>query len=154
MTETTYTEADLDAATAAYIETMLWGSCPMSEDGDCDRSCADLNYTSEDDCTDALVASCRADVEDFLNYIDADGLLAICEAEGKSYEGLGQNFWLTRNGHGAGFWDGAYQVPVEWEDERTGKTVTGDLGAELTEAAKSFGTGHCDLYLVGGLVTE
>lgn len=152
MTETTYTESDLDQATAAYIETMLWASCPMTEDGSCDYTFEYLNYTSEDDCTDALVASCREAVKAFLDDIDAEGLLAICEDEGKSYEGLGHDFWLTRNGHGAGFWDGDYTAEM---DDGT------DLGEALTKAAKSFGSGHADLYIEGadehgdgGLVTE
>ena len=41
----------------------------------------------------------------------------------------GHDFWLTRNGHGAGFWDG------DWKDS---------AGASLTEIAKSFG--ECNLY--------
>jgi hypothetical protein len=35
----------------------------------------------------------------------------------------GHDFWLTRNGHGAGFWDGEL----------------GDIGDRLTEASKAFG---------------
>lgn len=41
----------------------------------------------------------------------------------------GHDFWLTRNGHGAGFWDG------DWEEK---------AGASLTEISKSFG--ECNLY--------
>lgn len=37
----------------------------------------------------------------------------------------GHDFWFTRNGHGAGFWDGAYTH-----------------GDELTEIAKAFGECH------------
>jgi hypothetical protein len=37
---------------------------------------------------------------------------------------LGHNFWLTKNGHGSGFWDGDYE-------EETGKI--------LTDISKSFG---------------
>ena len=44
-------------------------------------------------------------------------------------ERAGMNFWLTRNGHGSGFWDG------DW----------GDWGDELTDASKAFG--ECDLYV-------
>lgn len=40
------------------------------------------------------------------------------------------DFWLTRNGHGAGFWDGAWTEPV---------------ATELTDAAHAFGS--CDLDL-------
>jgi len=36
----------------------------------------------------------------------------------------GHDFWLTRNGHGAGFWDG------DWPD---------DAGGRLTEASKKYG---------------
>jgi hypothetical protein len=36
----------------------------------------------------------------------------------------GHDFWLTRNGHGAGFWDG------EWYKE---------VGERLTKASKAFG---------------
>jgi hypothetical protein len=43
---------------------------------------------------------------------------------------IGHDFWLTRNGHGAGFWDGDYPEPY---------------AAELTRLSKSFGS--CDLYV-------
>lgn len=43
---------------------------------------------------------------------------------------VGHDFWLTRNGHGSGFWDG------DWPK---------GLGAELTLLAKTFGA-H-DLYI-------
>lgn len=41
----------------------------------------------------------------------------------------GHDFWLTRNGHGAGFWDRGY----------------GEVGERLSEAARKFG--ECDLYV-------
>jgi hypothetical protein len=41
----------------------------------------------------------------------------------------GTDFWLTRNGHGAGFWDG------DWPETQ---------GEALTEASKAFG--EVDLY--------
>lgn len=40
----------------------------------------------------------------------------------------GHDFWLTRNGHGAGFWDG------DWSEE---------IGERLTESAHSFGESDC-----------
>jgi hypothetical protein len=42
----------------------------------------------------------------------------------------GHDFWLTRNGHGAGFWDGDWTEPAA--------TI-------LTNAAKAFD--ECNLYL-------
>lgn len=44
-------------------------------------------------------------------------------------EQVGHDFWLTRNGHGAGFWDRGLGV----------------LGELLSEAARSFG--ECELYV-------
>lgn len=45
-------------------------------------------------------------------------------------ERAGHDFWLTRNGHGAGFWDG------DWPDA---------VGDRLTKASEAFGS--CDLYV-------
>lgn len=42
----------------------------------------------------------------------------------------GHDFWLTRNGHGAGFWDGDWEEPV---------------GKRLTEIAHSFGELYLDV---------
>ena len=48
----------------------------------------------------------------------------------------GHDFWLTRNGHGCGFWDG------DWPEL---------IGEKLTEASKDFGS--FDLYIgVGGRI--
>lgn len=45
-------------------------------------------------------------------------------------ETAGYHFWMTRNGHGVGFWDG------DWPAE---------LGQKLTTLSKSFG--ECTLYI-------
>lgn len=51
-------------------------------------------------------------------------------ADRSGYQGVGHDFWLTRAGHGAGFWDG--DLPEE-------------LGARLTEASKT--AGNCEPYI-------
>jgi len=71
---------------------------------------------------DAFLADCGA----FLGEIDELGLPWRGEIE---WEALGHDLWLTRNGHGAGFWD----------------RDLGELGDALTEAAKRQGS--CDLYV-------
>jgi len=59
---------------------------------------------------------------------------------GMNDEQIGHDFWLTRNGHGAGFWDRGL----------------GDMGEKLTEIAKSFGGCNAvlgddgSIYLEGG----
>jgi hypothetical protein len=50
--------------------------------------------------------------------------------EAMSIGHVAHDFWLTRNGHGAGFWDGDY---------------TEKLGERLTVAAQKFG--EADLYI-------
>jgi hypothetical protein len=60
---------------------------------------------------------CRA----FLNSLDFDDLVQAAAQQNLAQIGI--DFWLTRNHHGAGFWDGDY------EDE---------LGARLTAASQMF----------------
>ena len=63
-----------------------------------------------------------------------EGCKAFLEANkgdiGGRYDMAGHDFWLTRNGHGAGFWDG------DWPEE---------AGERLTEAAEK--TGYMELYV-------
>jgi len=49
--------------------------------------------------------------------------------EGQTFVQIGRDLWFTRNGHGVGFWDRGL----------------GDLGEQLTEAAKAMGSQ--DIYL-------
>ena len=49
--------------------------------------------------------------------------------DGTAWSQAGQDFWLTRNGHGVGFWDRGLN----------------DLGERLSKAAKVYGP--CDPYL-------
>jgi hypothetical protein len=64
-------------------------------------------------------------------YADNADLLMRAEEEGRSEEYLGHDFALTRNGHGAGFWDGRIQDK--------------ELAKALTDAAHK--AGEVDLYL-------
>ena len=54
---------------------------------------------------------------------------ALLKASGLRDDQIGHDFWLTRNGHGAGFWD----------------RDLGDIGDKLTEACKEFP--QVDLYV-------
>ena len=97
-------------------------------------TCALWTFTNEDgdkvdhDDFDLIApdafASMAADCAAFRAYCaENDGI----EFAPDDCEAAGQDFWFTRNGHGAGFWDG------DWAD-----------GAALTAAAKTFGSS--DLY--------
>lgn len=102
-----------------YMVCALWSS--TGDDGEP----LDANYSIDDmaaDTRDAMTADCH----DFLdsNTQLLAGIL-MREPPGQA----GHDFWLTRNGHGAGFWDRGL----------------GEVGRKLTEAAKVYGSQ--DLYI-------
>lgn len=106
------TQINLDAFVKGYIACALWSS---TEDGEP----LDRNFDA-DDLSEEALEKMRADCRQF-----ADETAAMIEGqEGQA----GHDFWLTRNGHGAGFWDG------DWPEH----------GEALSKASKSFGT--CTLY--------
>ena len=107
----------------AYIACALWSSNDESTDDG--GNPMDRNYGSEDispETMTAMRANCaKFETENNDKLIDANGDLWPSMA--------GHDFWLTRNGHGAGFWDG------DWPKH----------GDALTEASKAFG--ECNLYV-------
>ena len=113
-----------------YAIAALWST---NDDSDTETGGApmDTNYTI-DDISAATMAEMQADCADFTKNNQAD-LLLYCEkmAHGEwSGEAMaGQDFWLTRNRHGAGFWDRGL----------------GELGQRLTRAAQV--SSGVDLYV-------
>jgi hypothetical protein len=112
--------ATVDVFLAGYVECALWST--TDEDGvplDGRYGVGDLSVAAwlemHTDCSDFVAAN-------------ADRLDAYLRA-GRSPTDAGHDWWLTRNRHGAGFWDRGL----------------GELGAKLTAAAHSYGT--CDLYV-------
>lgn len=100
----------------AYVECALWSSMDESdEDG---GRPMDENYGLEDIADDAL-ASMRDDVDAFARF-QAEHLAGIDPGQ------AGHDFWLTRNGHGAGFWDRGL----------------GDVGNQLTDACRPYGESY------------
>lgn len=87
----------------------------------------DRNY-SPDDFSDEAMKLIEEDCSRFYAqhaelWQSPDGSNAMLDAR------AGSDFWLTRNGHGAGFWDGAYA-----NDEA------------LAEAAEDFGELHVEAH--------
>ena len=112
---------DLDSFVDSYISTALWSSTDESNDSGGDP--LDDNYGPED-LTNKAKAEMRHDCKAFVRDNLADLLVS-----GLSPVRAGQDFWLTRNGHGAGFWDEGI----------------GDVGDRLTTASKPYGS--VDLYV-------
>jgi len=99
-----------------YIETALWSS--VDNDGDP----LDEKYSIEDLSEDALKKAQR-DLDLFTE--KAGSLL-----DDLDLETVAHDFWLTRNGHGAGFWDGDYPTHI---------------GEKLTDISRAFGS--TDIYI-------
>ena len=110
---------DLLDFVTAYVTCALWSSTDNSDDSGGDP--LDDNYGT-DDIEPATFAAMVADCEAFMQANKRD-------LRGMNIEQAGHDFWLTRNGHGAGFWD-------------RGLGVKGD---RLTKASKVYGS--CDLYV-------
>lgn len=122
-----------------YIETALWstnddstpsGGVPLDD-----------NY-SADDLAPETLARMTADWEAFCKRAGELGLMSV---PFRSLTDIAHDFWLTRNGHGCGFWDGDYVEPY---------------ASRLTALAKTFGEqwiyvgDDSRLYIGGGKVPQ
>lgn len=111
-----------DAFFNAYVEAALWSSTYETEDRD-DNPMDDGEHELAPEARDAMLSDCAQ----FLSYCEETGIDPF--PEGESLEQSGQDFWLTRNGHGVGYWDRGLA----------------DDGKALTDAAHTFG--ECWLYV-------
>lgn len=110
----------MDSFTLAYLECALWSSTECDDEGNMGQPLDD-NYDTCDIAPDTL-AEMVADCEGFQE-ANADDLADIDDSQAGHY------FWLTRNGHGSGFWDRGL----------------GERGDRLTDACKPYGP--FDLYV-------
>lgn len=86
---------DLAAVVSAYVACALWSSTDDSDDS------GGNPLDDEHDESDVDDAAWLSAVRDCADFIDAQG----DDLESLDNEQVGHDFWLTRNGHGAGFWD-------------------------------------------------
>lgn len=91
-----------------YLTTALWTAEFDNED------VSDIDKYSTDSAID--------DIKDFLIKLDNENLLAELREKLEDSD-IGHNFWLTRNGHGAGFWDKGL----------------GQLGDDVSKICRKFG---------------
>ena len=99
-------------AADGYLECADWADAPRDEDGEEEET---IGFHAE--------TIKRAD-EIVVGFIDANA--ATIKAAGLSGNQVGHDLWLTQNGHGTGFWDRGL----------------GELGDELTKAAKAEGSAY------------
>jgi hypothetical protein len=101
----------LETFTTAYIAAALWSSTPDGTEWLRENLALETRAKME--------ADCRSFWSSYADLIETHGTASYA----------GHDFWLTRCGHGAGFWDG------DWPDA---------VSAILTDASEQFG--NVDLY--------
>lgn len=102
----------LDDFTTAYIEAALWSSMDNSDENT-GGDPLDKNYDADDLAPDTR-AKMIEDCERFQRLYGWELEHATCTRGSGGYTQraqAGHDFWLTRNGHGAGFWDGDWSEP-------------------------------------------
>ncbi len=107
--------AYLDAFVNGYLGCALWSSNDESNEQGGDPM--DSNYSISDiapETREAAVKECASFVWKNRKALRLSGLMP---------GSAGHDFWLTRNGHGAGYWDRGL----------------GDVGDALTDACKPYG---------------
>lgn len=117
----------LDSFTLAFCETLLWSTNDESDEHGGEP--LDRNYSIYDFSPEAL-EKIKKDCERFQNenhetIFDAISTGdVVCGPDFNELERAGHDFFLTRCGHGAGFWDGDWPEPY---------------AQKLTDAAHAFG---------------
>ena len=109
------TIAELEDFTRAYLEAILWAETDNADDSGGEP--LDRNYDLYDfdpDSLDKAVEECRRFQEE-----NASDLAAYDHPQWSAAELGGHDFWLTRNGHGAGFWDRTDCLPEAARDRLT-----------------------------------
>lgn len=101
---------------SGYLEAMVWANVADEDSG------AWQAYDIADDSLNAL----ECDARDFLasNYADIES--AVNGHDGYGFDSAGHDYALTRNGHGAGYWDRGL----------------GDVGDSLTDMAQAAGCAY------------
>lgn len=124
-----FTAEQIETIVDAELATLLWSEHRVSPEGD-DMGGFDEDYDSGD-----ATPELRTELANELDYVNDEGspllhdaISAYRDHYGSSEEWLsrfGHDMALTRNGHGAGFWD---------------RGLPGDAGDVLTDWAKSLGS--------------
>ena len=86
----------MDVFTQAYVEAALWSSTYHNEFLDANYGVSDI----DDETLQKMMKDCEKFQESNLKDIESNLKVA------------GHDFWLTRNHHGAGFWDGDWEQPA------------------------------------------
>jgi len=117
-------DSRLDDFTIAYIECAFWSSMTNTDD----QGGEPLDEVH--DASDLAPETLETMLRDCDRFLATDAVKAAVKSPAWKPSRAGHDFWLTRGGHGAGFWDGDWPEPH---------------ATALTEASKAFG--ECELYI-------
>lgn len=133
---TAYVDTEtMDAIVSGYVSALTWVGLFEYRDDELVSVGAAPDEYGVDDLAPRFLANVRDEVADFVGGLAQDDVDAFLASQGA--EQLGHDFFLTRNGHGAGFWDRGL----------------GELGDRLTSAAKVYGEASAEL-LEDGTIDE
>lgn len=116
-------ENTTQAFVKAYMQCAIWAS--LDDDDEPLDASHDIDDI-DDETVRCMTAECQAFIE--ANREDLDRV-------DRDYAHSGHDFWLTRNGHGTGFWDRYYGDDSDLRDAYE----------RLSEASKTYG--ECHLYV-------
>lgn len=115
---------DRDAFIDGYVECALWADCmPPESDPEGElggRENLTIRPAARSKMSEDCITFVIANITDLELYCE---LRSYDPAQGKVESYAGHDFWLTRGGHGAGFWDRGL----------------GELGERLSDAARAYG---------------
>lgn len=111
----------ISGALASYLDTAMWSSTDLNEE----NTEGNFDGFSVFDFPHNQVLKAAADLGGFIE--DAKKLGIDCYD--LNINQVAHDFWLTRNRHGAGFWDGDYPD---------------DIGDKLTDLAHTYGEKHLE----------
>lgn len=123
-----FTDEEINLFVEGYLQAALWSSTDESDESggepmDANYDVSDIDPQARTEQREECIAFLSANALDIRAYI----------VFGRPISHAGHDFWLNRNGHGAGFWDRGM----------------GALGDRLSEACKVYGgvnavVGHDD----------
>lgn len=117
---------DLDAFVEGYMVCALWSSTDGEENPLDDKySTEDIELTTRQE----MFRECAQFVKDNL-----EALELFSELTGRDMGSHGHDLWLTRNGHGAGYWDRYLEVAAGFDREHAKM-----LGQRLSVPAREMG---------------
>jgi hypothetical protein len=139
-------EHDIDNIVSSYLEAVLFTERDNEEYIDEEDPEYDednnirypFNDKNEDDFSDEAKKQAYGEIAWF---IDSAGSAIDDIAD----ESIGHDIWLTRNGHGAGFWDRGYDSDVEEVLEQLSKEL-GEVNAYVGDDGKIYFSGSHEKY--------